>query len=75
MIPPPRPAPLSRLQPCPPPDDTADGLVRDRHHRLFEAASLNGCPEGDLLSLMPSLDPTVPDWTDGPGWIFRILGF
>lgn len=50
-------------------------LVGDRHHRLFEAGSMDCCAEGDFLALMPSVDAPAPQWSDDRTWFRRILGF
>lgn len=55
----------------PQPDDPPG----DRHQRLIEAGMLNCCPDGDFLSLMPSVDRPDPPWSDGKTWLRRVLGF
>lgn len=50
-------------------------FVGDRHHRLLEAGSMDCCPEGDFLALMPSVDAPSSKWSDDRTWFRRILGF
>ena len=54
--------------------DEAAPCIGHRRLLLLEAGLNDCCPDGDLLSLMPSVDdPDVP-WVDGRTWLRRILG-
>jgi hypothetical protein len=55
--------------------DDIGPYIGDRHFLLLEAGINHCCPDGDLLSLMPSVErPDLP-WVDGKTWLRRILGF
>lgn len=47
----------------------------DRLHLLLEAGMLNCCPDGDFLSLMPSVERAKPWSGEGATWLRRVLGF
>jgi hypothetical protein len=60
------------VEPAP---DSEEGSLGDRHQRLIEAGMLNCCPDGDFVSLMPSVERADLPWSDGKAWLRRVLGF
>jgi hypothetical protein len=53
------------------PPDPAD----DRRQRLIEAGVLDCCPDGDFLTLMPSVDLAESPAGESATWLRRVLGF
>ncbi len=59
-----------------PPDPTMyTAAPDDRRQRLIEAGAMNCCPDGDFLSLMPSVDHDDGPVVEGATWLRRVLGF